>query len=151
MIRKILITIVIFYVSASNLYATPKSYMYSLQSKSFFEKTVQQLKSSIVGNNFTIYNEHLHFEYAFDQKIDIRQITVIEFGNIKDITTLIELNQMIGLELPFRMMVWEDRKGDVQVGFIKPIYMASKFGLSKNKIITSMYNIMIDIAITATR
>ena len=151
MIRKILITIAILYVSALNLYAASNSYMYSLQSKSFFEKTVQQLKSSIIGNNLTIYNEHLHFEHAFDQKVDIRPITVIEFGDINDITSLIQLNQLIGLELPFKIMVWEDRKGDVNVGFIKPTYMATKFGLSKNKIITTMYNRMIEIAIGAAR
>ncbi len=151
MIRKILITIAILYVSALNLYAASNSYMYSLQSKSFFEKTVQQLKSSIIGNNLTIYNEHLHFEHAFGQKVDIRPITVIEFGDINDITSLIQLNQLIGLELPFKIMVWEDRKGDVNVGFIKPTYMATKFGLSKNKIITTMYNRMIEIAIGAAR
>ncbi len=151
MIRKILITIVIFYVSALNLYATPNSYMYSVQSKSFFEKTVQQLKSSIIGNDLTIYNEHLHFEHAFDKKIDIRPISVIEFGNVKDITSLIQLNQLIGLELPFKIMVWEDKKGDVNVGFIKPTYIATKYGLSKNKIITSMYNKMIEIVIAAAR
>ncbi len=151
MIRKMLITIVIFCISALSLYATPNNYMYSLKSKTFFEKTVQQLKSSIIGNNLTIYNEHLHFEHALDQKIDIRPITIIEFGNIKDITALIQINQLIGLELPFRIMVWEDRKGDVNVGFIKPTYMATKYGLSKNKIITSMYNKMIEIVIAAAR
>ena len=151
MIRKILITVIIFYVSALSLYAAPNSYMYSLKCKSFFEKTVQQLKSSIIGNNLTIYSEHLHFEYALDAKVDIRPITVIELGDIKDSTALIQLNQLIGLELPFRIMVWEDSKGDVNVGFIKPTYTATKFGLSKNKIITAMYNKMIEIAIATAR
>ena len=112
---------------------------------------MQQLKSSIIGNDLTIYNEHLHFEHAFDKKIDIRPISVIEFGNVKDITSLIQLNQLIGLELPFKIMVWEDKKGDVNVGFIKPTYIATKYGLSKNKIITSMYNKMIEIVIAAAR
>ncbi len=151
MVKKILLVFMIFYIYTLNVYATSNNYMYSLECKSSFAKTVQQLKSSIVGNNLTIYNEHLHFEYALDEKIDIRPMAVIEFGDVKDITALIQLNQFLGFELPFKIMVWENSKGDVNIGFIKPTYMASKFGLSKNKIITSMYNLMIDIVITSAR
>lgn len=64
------------------------------------------------------------------QKADmtLRPTQVLIFGNPKLGTPLMQSNQQIGLDLPLKVLAWEDSKGQTWLTYEKPDEMAERHG-----------------------
>ena len=51
------------------------------------------------------------------------------FGNAKLGTVLMQMNQAMGIDLPLKMLCWQDESGQVQLGYNQPQYIATRHGL----------------------
>lgn len=60
----------------------------------------------------------------------LRPTVVIVFGNPAGGTPLMECAQTIGIDLPQKMLVWEDDNGQVWIGFNDPAYLLQRHGVS---------------------
>ena len=95
-----------------------------------FGTTYSQLRAAISGNeNLTIIAELDHQANAASVDLELRPTRVIVFGNPALGTQLMQSEQTVGIDLPQKMLVYEDADGDVFVAYNDPDYLADRHDL----------------------
>jgi len=57
---------------------------------------------------------------------------VLIFGNPKAGTPLMQAQQSIGIDLPLKVLVWQDATGTVRLSYNDPKWLAQRHGLGSN-------------------
>lgn len=113
--------------------ATPSPAARHLQVRSAnnFTDTYARLKKSIEEKEpLTIIAELDHAENARKAGLELRPTKIIMFGNPRLGTPLMKADQEIGLDLPQKMLVYEDEKGDVYLAYTDPQAVAESHGIT---------------------
>lgn len=87
----------------------------STESENPFDETLGKLQSAIDARGFTTFAVIDHAKGAASIGETLRPTTLIVFGNPKGGTPLMQAEQTIGLELPLKILVAEDRDGAVRL------------------------------------
>lgn len=99
-------------------------------SNSSFEDTYTSLKFDIGNNlNINIVAEVNHTANAASVSVDLEPTKIIFFGNPSLGTPLMQENQLAGLDLPQKILVFEDDDGFVYMGFNNITYLANRHGV----------------------
>ena len=99
-----------------------------------FETTYENLRSSIEANeNLTIVVELDHRENAASVGMELRPTSVIMFGNPNLGTPLMQSTRSIALDLPQKMLVWENEEGNVFISYNNPEYLKTRHELDGNE------------------
>lgn len=102
----------------------------SVESSLDFETTYSNLKSNIEANeNLSIVAELDHQQNAASAGLELRPTTVIMFGNPNLGTPLMQSTRSIGLDLPQKMLVWEDEEGKVFISYNDPQFLKERHQL----------------------
>lgn len=72
-----------------------------------------------------------HAENAASIGEELRPTTLLIFGNPEAGTPLMQESQSIGIDLPQKLLVWEDADGEVNVTYNDPAYLAARHGIEK--------------------
>jgi uncharacterized protein (DUF302 family) len=87
--------------------------------------TVNQLKTVLMNAGFSI-----PVEIKFGDEIRrLRDTTLLIFGNPNVGTQLMQNRQEIGLDLPQKFLVFEDRQGQVKIAYNDPNFIAQRAGI----------------------
>jgi uncharacterized protein (DUF302 family) len=70
-----------------------------------------------------------HAAAARSVDMDLRPTQVLFFGNPKLGTPLMQNEQVAGLELPMRVLAWEDEAGDTWLGYHSPQSMVDRLNI----------------------
>jgi uncharacterized protein (DUF302 family) len=62
--------------------------------------------------------------------LQLRPTELLIFGNAKGGTPLMQLAQTVGIDLPLKMLVWQDASGVTWVSYNDPSWLAKRHGLS---------------------
>ena len=90
--------------------------------------TVTRLTTAIEGAGAKVAAVIDHSAAAANADLDLAPTTVVIFGNPKLGTPLMQENQRIGMDLPLRILVWQD--GDTtMVGYVEPDVIANRHGI----------------------
>jgi uncharacterized protein (DUF302 family) len=54
---------------------------------------------------------------------------VLIFGNARGGTPLMQSNQLIGIDLPLKVLVWQDTSGKTWLSYVDPSSLAKRYGL----------------------
>ncbi|MFN4763846.1 DUF302 domain-containing protein [Gillisia sp. Q332] len=124
--------------SATNLIADPQGGIITKISNEDFESTYSNLRNAIAGNeNLQLVAELDHRENAASVDLELRPTKVIIFGNPNLGTPLMQSSQSTGLDLPQKMLVWEDEDGTVNISYNDPEYLRERHSISGNEAIVS--------------
>ncbi|WP_372919718.1 DUF302 domain-containing protein [Salegentibacter sp.] len=105
----------------------------SVESTTDFDSTYSNLKSAIEANeNLSIVAELDHQANAASVGMELRPTKVIMFGNPNLGTPLMQSVNSIGLDLPQKMLVWEDEAGAVHISYNSPEFLKGKHQLQAN-------------------
>jgi uncharacterized protein (DUF302 family) len=105
----------------------------SVESTTDFESTYNNLRASIEANeNLSIVTELDHQQNAENVGMELLPTRVIMFGNPKLGTPLMQSIRSIGLDLPQKMLVWEDADGTVHISYNNPVFLKEKHQLEGN-------------------
>lgn len=91
-----------------------------------FTQTVSALDSAITAANLRIFNRIDHAGNARGVNLDLRPTTVFIFGNPQVGTRLMQCEQTIAIDLPLRILVWEDSTRGVFVAYEPPVRLAER-------------------------
>jgi len=95
-----------------------------------FEDTYNKLIAAISGNEkLKIVKELDHQANASLVDLDLNPTRLVIFGNPNLGSPLMQVSQTIGIDLPQKMLVWEDENGDVFVAFNAPDYLAKRHSI----------------------
>ena len=80
-----------------------------------FDQTVERIERVLLDNNITIFAKIDHSENAERVDLNLRNTTVFLFGAPHIGTLLMQDNQCIGIDLPSKVLTWEDANRKVWV------------------------------------
>jgi uncharacterized protein (DUF302 family) len=86
--------------------------------------TIDRLRSLLSQKMIEVFADIDHAEGARKVGLSLRPTRVLIFGNAKAGTPLMQSQQTIGLDLPLRILVWEDQSGKVWLTYRPPEFLA---------------------------
>lgn len=91
--------------------------------------TVDRLEQIVTEKGVTVMARVDHAKNAESAGMELRPTQLLIFGNPKLGTTLMQANQQIGLDLPMKVLVWEDAEGQVWIAYVDPEELAERHGI----------------------
>ncbi|MEL7003279.1 MAG: DUF302 domain-containing protein [Bacteroidota bacterium] len=85
-----------------------------------FEESVLKLTTTIEEKGLKVFATIKHGQAAKVNGLELNPTDLIIFGNPQVGTKLMNCDQTMGLELPMKILVWEDDSGQVTAGFNDP-------------------------------
>ena len=87
-------------------------------------ETVKRLRALIAQKGIEEFAHIDHAAGARKARLPLRPTQVLIFGNPQAGTPLMQSRQTIGLDLPLRVLVWEDQEGKVWLSYHRPSFLA---------------------------
>ncbi|HQU16278.1 MAG: hypothetical protein B7Z66_00190 [Chromatiales bacterium 21-64-14] len=91
--------------------------------------TINRLEAMLRKKGMTIFARVDHQRGAKKVKLSLRPTTLLIFGNPRLGTPLMQCKQTVGIDLPQKILAWEDAKGQVWLTYNDPQYLAERHGL----------------------
>ena len=92
--------------------------------------TMNRLEAAVKAKGMTIFARIDHAAGASAAGLSLRPTEVLIFGNAKAGTPLMQSVQTIGLDLPLKVLVWQDISGKTWLSYNDPAWLAKRHGLS---------------------
>jgi uncharacterized protein (DUF302 family) len=93
--------------------------------------TMDRFEALAKQRNLTVFARIDHAAGAAGIGKTLRPTQVIIFGNPQGGTPFMECAQTVGIDLPLKVLVWEDASGQVWLGYNDPEYLAKRHGAGK--------------------
>ena len=108
------------------------------------EKTMDKLQNIINKKGFTVFAVINHQKGADKVRMKMPPAEEIIFGNPKMGTVLMLENMQTGLDLPIRILVYQDKKsGRTKIAYRDGTWLSNEHNLTKRKLINKM-NFVLD-------
>ncbi len=99
-----------------------------------FEETYNSLITAIQNNdNLRLVAEVNHQANAESINLELNPTRLVIFGNPNLGTPLIQNAQTIGIDLPQKILVWQDGEGKVKISYNTPIFLQERHGIKGNE------------------
>jgi uncharacterized protein (DUF302 family) len=94
------------------------------------KETMDRFEANIKAKGITVFARIDHAAEAAAAGLELRPTELLIFGNAKAGTPLMQANQATGIELPLKVLVYEDVAGKVWLSYNDPRWLAGRHGLS---------------------
>lgn len=102
-------------------------------------KTADKLVQVITKKGLALFARVNHAKGARNVGMDLAPSVMILFGNPKIGTPLMQSNPKIGLDLPLRVLIWQDGQGATQIGYHDPAALKATYQIQdQDKIFSTM-------------
>ena len=91
--------------------------------------TMDRLEAALRDKGITLFARIDHAAGAASVDMPLRPTELIIFGNPKAGTPLMQARQSIGIDLPLKMLGWQDAAGKVWLACYDPVWLARRHGL----------------------
>jgi uncharacterized protein (DUF302 family) len=91
--------------------------------------TVAKVEAALRARGITLFAAVDHAAGAREAGLELADEVLLVFGNPKAGTALMQADPSAGIELPLRMLVWDER-GTTRVGFSDPAELAGSYDLA---------------------
>ncbi|RDV12645.1 DUF302 domain-containing protein [Pontibacter diazotrophicus] len=106
-------------------------------------KTVEVLQSAINEMGLTLVEEIDHAQAAAKNGLKLRPTYLLLFGNPQVGTQLMQADQRVGLDLPLRLLVWQNEQGKVFVSYHNPQALSGTYKLEdENDVLQKMRGVL---------
>jgi uncharacterized protein (DUF302 family) len=92
-------------------------------------ETMKRLEAAVKGKGLTVFARVDHAAGAREAGLPLRPTWVLIFGNAKGGTPLMQSVQTIGIDLPLKVLVWEDASDVTWLSYNDPSWLAKRHGL----------------------
>jgi uncharacterized protein (DUF302 family) len=92
-------------------------------------ETVERLKSALADRGFTLFRVIDHRGTAEGVGVSMPDSKLVMFGNPTKGAAVMLAAPLAGLDLPLKVLVWEDENGAVSVSYSSPDYLAERLRL----------------------
>ncbi len=114
-------------------------------------QTMDRLAAALEAKGITVFARIDHAAGAEKAGQTLKPTQVLIFGNPKLGTPLMLTERKIGLDLPMKVLAWEDDKGDVWVAYAKPEDLKQRYGVSgQDKVFETMTKALANFTSKAT-
>jgi uncharacterized protein (DUF302 family) len=99
------------------------------RSRYSYSDTIAKLTKAMTDGGATIFATVDQSAAAAGVGLTLRPTTLIVFGNPKGGTPLMEAFPLVALELPLKLLVWQEN-GSVSVAFVPMSEIAARYGIT---------------------
>src|SRR5215471_6449491 len=93
------------------------------------EETMNRLEAEVKAKGMTVFAHIPHAKGAAAVGLPLRPNDLLIFGNAKVGTPLIQSAPTIGIDLPLKVLVWQDAEGITWLSYNDPAWLARRHGL----------------------
>jgi uncharacterized protein (DUF302 family) len=101
----------------------------SIESPHSVEFTLSRLKAMIATKKLTLFAHIDHAAGARQAGLQMREAHVLIFGHAKAGTPLMIERPLLALDLPLKILVWQDESGKVWASFSTPAFLAERHAI----------------------
>ena len=91
--------------------------------------TMNRLEAQVKAKGMTVFGRIDHAAGAAEVGLPLRPTELLIFGNAKAGTPLMQAEQVIGIDLPLKALVWQDEAGVTWLSYNDPTWLAKRHGL----------------------
>jgi uncharacterized protein (DUF302 family) len=91
-------------------------------------ETMDRIAAGVVEKGMAILARIDHAVAAAKAGLELRPTEVLIFGNARAGTPLMQAAQTIGIDLPLKVLVWQDDKGETWLAYNDPNWLAKRHG-----------------------
>lgn len=88
--------------------------------------TADKLENILKAKGMTVFARIDHGAGAKKVGVELRPTELVIFGNPKVGSPLMACEQSVAIDLPQKMLIWEDAKGETWLGYNKPEYLKAR-------------------------
>jgi uncharacterized protein (DUF302 family) len=93
------------------------------------KETLDRLEAEVQAKGLTVFARIDHAAGATAVGMTLPPTTVLIFGNARGGTPLMQASQLIGLDLPLKVLVWQDASGKTRLTYVDPQVLVKRYGL----------------------
>jgi uncharacterized protein (DUF302 family) len=93
------------------------------------KETLDRLEADVKAKGLTVFARIDHAAGAAAVGLTLLPTAVLIFGNARGGTPLMQSNQIIGIELPLKVLVWQDTSGKTWLSYVDSGNLAKRYGL----------------------
>jgi len=124
----------------------------SLQSQHSVTLTADRLVGLLESKGMTVFNRIDHAAAAQTVGIELRPTTLVIFGNPKVGSPLMQCSQTTAIDLPQKMLIWQDEKQQVWISYNDPAYLKNRHQITGcDEVLKKVTGALNNFAIGATR
>jgi uncharacterized protein (DUF302 family) len=106
----------------------------TLATKNDVEQTVRKLEEILRAKGVRLFAVVDHSGEAEKAGMTMRPTKLLIFGNPKAGTPLMIAQPSVAIDLPLKLLVWEDDAGHTWISYNSPAYLQARHGLSEDLI-----------------
>jgi uncharacterized protein (DUF302 family) len=91
--------------------------------------TIDRLAAALQAKGVAIFARIDHAQGAAEVGMKLPPTELLIFGNPRAGTPLMQENQAIGIDLPLKMLAWQDASGKSWLAFSDPAWLAQRHGV----------------------
>ena len=95
-------------------------------------ETLDRLEADVKAKGLTVFARIDHAAGAAAVGMQLLPTAVLIFGNARGGTPLMQSNPLIGIDLPLKVLVWQDTSGKTWLSYVDPGTLAQRYGLPAN-------------------
>jgi uncharacterized protein (DUF302 family) len=103
----------------------------SIRSSHDPKDTMNRLEAEVKAKGLTVFARIDHAAGAAAVGLPLRPTELLIFGNAKGGTPLMQSTQTIGIDLPLKVLVWQDASGSTWLSHNDPRWLAKRHGLGQ--------------------
>lgn len=92
-------------------------------------ETRDRFTAVLAERGLTLFAVIDHSENAAQAELSLRPTVVVLFGNPKLGTPLMQCEQALAIDLPQKVLIWQDDQGQVQLAYNDPRYLGGRHRL----------------------
>lgn len=93
------------------------------------ERTLGRFEQAARARDLRIFTRIDHAEGAARVDESLRPTVVVIFGSAKIGTQLLQSSQTVGIDLPLKLLVWQDDQEQTWIAYNDPEYLARRHGI----------------------
>jgi len=106
-------------VSAADSGLVTKPSRYSVQ------QTIDRFENAVIAKGWKVFNEIDHGAAAQEYGLELKPRIVVVYGNPKLFTPTLAISPTLGIDVPFRALVWQNDQGQVYLTYNSADYVAN--------------------------
>jgi uncharacterized protein (DUF302 family) len=135
--RRILLAVCVFALSAISALASDG--MVRKQSPHDVPTTMDRLEAALTERGIKVVARIDHAKAAIGAELELRPTVLLVFGNPKLGTPLMQASPEMAIDLPMKVIAWEDDSGQTWIAYTDPAYLKARHGVEgKDKVFETM-------------
>ena len=97
-------------------------------------ETLARFEAAIRANGMSVVGRVDHTDGALEISVSLDATTLLMFGNHARQAELVKALRLIALELPFKVLIWQDASGQARISYTDFRWLATRYGARRDDI-----------------